>query len=241
MKILIVDPNPAPMQAALVALGHAVKSADAAIPALALWMRESFDVIAVNMRDREVAGFKLIPALRKKAAETGGQRARIVAVCESDAERARCLESGADAVVAGSVSPAELARVIVGAGKFDKPETPQADEPPTPINKDAALRLMDGDEDLFLEVARMFRADARRYRDLLQTALNAGDAADAEKYAHTLKGASANICAAPFKDAAAAVELAARKGDMALAKALFEKLECEYQRLADCLARIVPS
>lgn len=241
MKILLADSNPASVQALLTAHGHVVKSADAVMVALALWMQEPFEALAVNMQDREIAGFKLIAAVRKKETETG-KHIRIIALCRDLSERTRCLETGADAVVSCPAQETELAQAVKNPSGSGKTDASNADEPlKPPINKAAALGLVDGDEELFLEITRMLCVDARKYRELLQTALNAGNAVDVEKYAHTLKGASANICATPFKDAAAAVELAARKGDMALARSLSEKLEREYIRLMDHIAQILPS
>lgn len=106
------------------------------------------------------------------------------------------------------------------------------------VNKKAALALVDGDEELFMEIAQVFLEDARAYVEKLRGALDANNAEEVEHYAHTLKGAAANICATAFKDTASDIESAARNKDLNLAVKFHARFESEFQRLIGYLSEI---
>ena len=113
------------------------------------------------------------------------------------------------------------------------------DNPNAPINKEAALEICDGDEELFLEIAGVYLEDASPLMTKLQDALESGDAKNVEKHSHALKGASANICAESVRDTAQKMERLGRSGDLSQSVPLFKTLKQEFTRLQECLHHLL--
>lgn len=81
-----------------------------------------------------------------------------------------------------------------------------------------ALRAsLDGDDELFAELVDLFADDAPKQLAALREALAASDQRTAERAAHTLKGAAANLSAKLVRDRAAQSETLCREGDLAAA------------------------
>ncbi len=78
-------------------------------------------------------------------------------------------------------------------------------------------RLMD-DEDLAATVIRGFLNDLPRQISALDAFLKSGDATGAERHAHTIKGASANVGGEALRGIAVEIEQAARAGDLDAAR-----------------------
>ena len=109
------------------------------------------------------------------------------------------------------------------------------DEQEPVLNKQAALELCDDDEELFLEIVEAYFEDAIEHSRQLLYALEAGDAHEVEERAHALKGASANICAGPVREAALQLERAGRSKDLSQAPQLYKVFKIEFERLIEYL------
>ena len=109
------------------------------------------------------------------------------------------------------------------------------DEQEPVLNKQAALELCDDDEELFLEIVVAYLEDAIKHSRQLLFAWEAEDAHEVEERAHPLKGASANICAGPVREAAPQLERAGRNKDLSQAPQLYRVFDKEFQRLLEYL------
>ena len=114
------------------------------------------------------------------------------------------------------------------------------DEQEPVLSKQAALELCDDDEELFLEIVGAYLEDASEHSRQLLFALQAGDAHEVEERAHALKGASANICAGPVREAAGQLERAGRNKDLSQAPQLYSVFKKEFQRLLEYLKSLPP-
>ena len=103
--------------------------------------------------------------------------------------------------------------------------------PHTPVDWDALLESIDGDEGFARDLADAFVATGTRELAAISTALGTGDAAGLRVAAHTLKGASANLRAPAVAAAAAQLESAAGQGESAQTAALAEKLTAEVTKM----------
>jgi HPt (histidine-containing phosphotransfer) domain-containing protein len=97
-------------------------------------------------------------------------------------------------------------------------------------------RLLE-DEELARTVAAGFLDDIPKQIAALNGYLAAGDAPSAERQAHTIKGASANVggdalCALSFE-----IEKAGKIGDLAAVKARMAELEAEFGRLQQAMRK----
>jgi CheY-like chemotaxis protein/HPt (histidine-containing phosphotransfer) domain-containing protein len=105
-----------------------------------------------------------------------------------------------------------------------------------PVFDKAAMmtRLMD-DEDLARTVAEGFLGDIPRQIEVLKGCLDAGDAASAERQAHSIKGASANVGGERLRSVAFEMEKAGKTGDLESITARMLELETQFARLKEAM------
>ena len=92
-----------------------------------------------------------------------------------------------------------------------------------------------GDLDLATEVMEGFTNDVPRQIQALEGFLESGDASAAERQAHNIKGASANVSAERLRKAAYDVEKRARDGDLARARSLMRELEGQFTLVKEAM------
>jgi len=167
-------------------------------------------------------------------------------------DRERCLAAGMDEYVSKPVQRSELHRVLAwaaglaAAGQTPEPK-PAECVPPTeatppprgqlpPLDRAAAVERLGGDEELFAEVATVFRGDAPKLLDELNRAITAGDAPTIRRAAHGLKGAAGYVGGGPTATAAEAMERIGASGDLSTAATALEVLSSEVARLTAALS-----
>lgn len=109
-------------------------------------------------------------------------------------------------------------------------------DPKSPLDREAAMKLCSGDEELFRDLTVIFLEDAADRTDKLEQALDCGDMKEVRRLAHAVKGLCANICALPLKDVASRMEKAAEKEDTGEVSRLRREFDNEFARLRDTLA-----
>ncbi|MDB5310900.1 MAG: hybrid sensor histidine kinase/response regulator, partial [Gemmataceae bacterium] len=93
-----------------------------------------------------------------------------------------------------------------------------------------------GDENLYAEVASLFRSDTPKVTDDLRRAVAAGDAPWIHRAAHGLKGAALYVGGRATADAAQTLEEIGAVGDLTHARSALEVLTREIDRLTAALA-----
>ncbi len=96
-----------------------------------------------------------------------------------------------------------------------------------------ALARLGGNKQLLHDLAAFFLEDAPGILSQLSAALAAGDAAGAERAAHSLKGLAANFGAPAAVRTAGELQDAARRGDLDQAQSLHRALSGEVKKLAE--------
>jgi HPt (histidine-containing phosphotransfer) domain-containing protein len=99
-----------------------------------------------------------------------------------------------------------------------------------------AMGRLQGNQALYRRVLRLFRADAPRRLESLQTALQANDLTTIEREAHTLKSLGTTIGAETLAEAARRVEEVARAHHQAALPPLVETLVVSVERVQAFLA-----
>jgi two-component system sensor histidine kinase/response regulator len=132
--------------------------------------------------------------------------------------------------------PGESERPAFGKVKSRVPAT--AGEPEVPVFDKAGMmaRMMD-DEELARTVAESFLEDIPRQIEALRGYLAAGDIPGAERQAHTMKGASANVGGEALRAVAFEMEKAGKAGDLDAVKARLPEMERQFARLKQAMER----
>ncbi len=114
LHILLVDDNAVNQKVALRLLekeGHTVTVADSGKAALALWERQAFDLIFMDVQMPDMDGLEATSAIRRAESGTGRHIPIIALTAHAMAgDRERCLASGMDGYVPKPVRPEEIRR-----------------------------------------------------------------------------------------------------------------------------------
>jgi PAS domain S-box-containing protein len=245
--------------------GHQAVLANHGGEAIAALDREGFDVVFMDVQMPEVDGFAATKVIRDREAAGhrygGWPRLPVVAMTAHamKGDRERCLAHGMDDYVSKPVQRPELLRVLAWASGMRNAECgmrnqreaippqppgsdsafriPQSTIPETPpLDREAALERLGGDEELFAEVAALFLSDAPRMVEDIRRAAEAGDPATLQRAAHTLKGAAGYVGGVAAAAAARRVEELAAAGELAAAADPVAAVAREADRLRAALA-----
>jgi HPt (histidine-containing phosphotransfer) domain-containing protein len=93
------------------------------------------------------------------------------------------------------------------------------------------------DEDLARTVVDGFLNDIPRQIEVLQGCIDAGDAPGAERQAHTIKGASANVGGEALRAVAFEMEKSGRAGDLDAVKVRMADLERQFDQLNQAMTK----
>jgi HPt (histidine-containing phosphotransfer) domain-containing protein len=117
---------------------------------------------------------------------------------------------------------------------------PGNDGPMPPLlNVKAALERLEGDRELFEELARLFAEECPKSISEIRSALDSGDFALLERLAHTLKGSAASMSAESIRQTALELEMSSRAHDLPKSRILAEGLQNEIDRLMPELKAII--
>jgi CheY-like chemotaxis protein len=178
----------------------------------------------------EMDGFETTRAIRAKEAATG-QRIPIIAMTAHTmkGDRERCLAAGMDHYVAKPIHPAELFEAI------ERLIRPSAPAPPARLDDcidwQAAWASLEGDHQLFRELARLFLDSLPGQLEAIHLAAEKTPGPDLEHAAQRLKSAVGNFAARPACAAALRLEQIARQGDLEPVREAMGALDFETHRL----------
>ena len=160
-------------------------------------------------------------------------------------DRKKCIEAGMDDYITKPVETKALADILERWLPKQKEENRKMKEEKIAADKDFSShinhfsslpvwdrekmmeRLMD-DEELVLEIVELFFEDIPLQIESLNGYLETGDAHGTERQAHTIKGASANVCGERLREVAFEMEKQARAGNLNEVRKLSDKLTEEF-------------
>jgi signal transduction histidine kinase/CheY-like chemotaxis protein/HPt (histidine-containing phosphotransfer) domain-containing protein len=261
VRILLVEDNQVNQMVALSLLNKLGYRADVAFnghEALKTLADRPFDLVLMDCQMPEMDGYKATRHIRTAPFGKIDPRVPIIALTANamESDRQRCLDAGMNDYIAKPIEPRRLAEVlecwVVRAMEKrelseDRNAGSDTEEPgarPTEgglnpggpgderIFKPAELleRVME-DQDLVRSLIGAFLADIPEQIRRLELSLTEGDGATAERQAHTIKGAAANIAAPALRGVALDIEKIAESGDVAEAMREVPRLSVEFERL----------
>lgn len=119
----------------------------------------------------------------------------------------------------------------------DQPQTGQSDlvspsrnlGPQSVFDRAAMLDRLAGDQELLAEIVELYVTEMPKMINALMLYLEDKDLAGAERQAHSIKGASANVSAEVVRGVAFEMEKLAKAGELDGIRGRLEELELAYQ------------
>ncbi len=218
------------------------------LTAVAAWQTGKYDLIIMDCQMPQMDGYEATREIRKL--EEGKRHIPIVALTAHamKGDEEKCRAAGMDDYLSKPIDRAKLEACLehllpsIGSTGLTLAikEAPVVAEsapqhtpvqPHHPVDWDALLESIDGDQDFARDLADAFIGTGDRELAAIAAALGTGDAAALRESAHALKGASANLRASAATSAAAQLESAAGMGTSPQIPALAEKLTTEVKRM----------
>ena len=247
LRVLLAEDNPVNQRLAVKLLekqGHQVVITGNGKEALAALEHDRFDFVLMDVQMPEMGGLEATELIRKREKTEGGHIPIIAMTAHAlKGDRERCLEAGMDAYVAKPVQSRLLFEAIDGVIPAD-PKTDSAEQMPTEeVNVDAkvfdyetALAMIDGDQELFQELATLFISESSGLLNQIHDALAQRDAKALERAAHSLKGSVGAFRAEPTRLVAQQLEDLGNCGDFERAAEVGRELESKVAQLKNALA-----
>src|SRR6476619_3744836 len=263
-RVLLVEDNEINQEVAIGQLEDAevfVDLAENGAEAVRLARENDYDIVLMDMQMPVMDGIEATRILRSDARF---QTLPIIAMTANAlvSDRELCLEAGMNDHIAKPIDPDQLFGVLMrwierpegdGAGLRELSEaraavvhTPAVADGPLDIDGidvKAALKRTGGNRKRYVALLRRFAQQQASTVDEIRKALSMGDAATAERAAHSLKGAAGTLGATTLSEIAAKAEAAIKTGqgiDTALTS-LFAGLGAAVRAIRAALPEEIPT
>jgi CheY-like chemotaxis protein/HPt (histidine-containing phosphotransfer) domain-containing protein len=221
--------------------GHVAVLADNGKAALAVWEREAFDLILMDVQMPDMDGFAVTQAIRSKEKATNTHVPIIALTAHAmKGDRERCLSAGMDGYASKPIRSAELFEAIARLLSSDVEGAkgpPGPEGPPAPVfDLDTALAQVDGDRELLRQMVQWFHGLCPKLLGEIRDSVLRGDGAALERAAHKLKSSVGSFGAQRAYQAALRLEELGGAGDLTGSKKACPELEEAVLRLQVALA-----
>ena len=266
-RILLVEDNPVNRRVAegiLLKGRHDVTAVENGRLALEILEHMSFDVVLMDVQMPEMDGFE---ATRRIRASQRCRGLPVIAMTAHamKGDRERCLQAGMDDYITKpldadgllqmvekwATNPRPTSHLPMPIGSSGDEDAPTASfmraqstsgaspgEAENPLDVERAIKQLGGDRTLFDEVLATFIADLPRLMRELQSAALGKDARRLAMAAHSLKGASSNVCADPTCNTSRKLEEIGGRGELQAVGPVLSELEGHVNRLQDFAASL---
>jgi CheY-like chemotaxis protein/HPt (histidine-containing phosphotransfer) domain-containing protein len=251
-RILLAEDNPVNQKVArmvLEKLGYEVSVVGNGREAVTAWKHGGFDLILMDCQMPELDGYAATREIR--GLEGAELHIPIVALTAHamKGDDDKCRDAGMDDYLTKPLDRAHLIACLerhlgkVEGAPIENPAPAVADVSTehAPVDWNAFMIATDHDDVLVRELVDLFIASGDETLRAIVDALGKQDYAAVGEYAHSLKGASANLRARTTADMAARLEAAARAGDVASIDGAADELRAEIGRTIGYLRQKVPA
>lgn len=258
LSVLVVEDtkaNQRVVERVLQRRGHQCTLANNGREAIELSREGSFDVVLMDVQMPVMDGFQATAAIREWESKNQVLPTPIIAITAHamQGDRDRCLAAGMTDYIAKPLDILELAQIVEKYGLLVKPtldsqmtaDSRQENGEPLPntpdldsgesIDIDGVLERLRGDRGLLADLAACYLEDYQVLLQGVETAARQGEAAEARRNAHSLKGLAMNFNADQTSKLAAEVELMLAGGNIKEAMQQLPKLSAMADQLAKLL------
>jgi two-component system, sensor histidine kinase and response regulator len=206
--------------------------------------QKPYDLVLMDVQMPLMDGLEATSALRESE-QNSGRHQTVIAMTAlvMQGDRERCLAAGMDGYLAKPIRPQELDDILDEhiskrhvTGKSSPSSEPQAIEAVNAVDTVELLDRIGGDRDFLGELVDVFMQDYPRQIKSARESLIAGDFEEVKRIGHTIKGAMANLSAAPAMLLATTIEAGTQ--DAAATTLTLNQLEAELHRVSATLGEI---
>jgi CheY-like chemotaxis protein len=221
----------------------------------------SVDLVLMDIQMPEMDGVAASRAIRALPDRRIAQLPIVAMTAHGGAEdRRRSLEAGMNEHLTKPIDPTALGRkmlrwlpgecaISAGSAMDQRPRAPaplspmerEASEPTTSFDLPAGLRRVGGRPELYVQLAQKFLLQAQGASKRIGAWLREGDLAEAQRYAHDMKGVSATLGLVRLAATTAELEQVLRAGELptkAVARAWQQALAASEQQLAAAIEEL---
>ena len=246
LRVLLAEDNPVNQTLAtriLQKLGHKVHVANNGAEAFALWQAEGFDLIVMDVQMPEMDGLEATAAIRAAEAITH-KHVPILAVTAHamKGDRERCLSAGMDGYLSKPIRIEELKEAITrirDTGSEPKSGTCTREPSFEAIGRiESLLDGVMGDRALLAEMAELWLTDSEKQLSQIRIGFEHGDCPLIQRAVHALKGSIGTFQATSACEAAKALEIVAKNGNLNEARQIFAVLSARIELVRQELVRL---
>jgi PAS domain S-box-containing protein len=175
--------------------GHKIRLVNNGREALAAWESEAFDLILMDVQMPEMDGLEAAARIRARERHSGAHvPIAAMTAYALKGDRERCLEAGMDAYIAKPIRADEFFDTIEALVGASVEAAPPADTAPLPdalppgAEWPEAMRAVRGNQRLLRTIVETAAREIPRLLAAIRAAVAAGNAAELQLAAHTLKG-----------------------------------------------------
>lgn len=196
-----------------------------------------YDFVLMDVQMPEMDGLEATQKIRALESSASDRNLPIIAMTAHAMKgyRESCLEVGMNDYLSKPVQPQQLAEVISrwtlpGSSAAAAPAPEEKGEQVEVFDRAGLLDRLSGDEEVLRELVNTFLDAMPRQITALGEAIEKRDAAGVRLHAHSIKGASANMCISGLQSAAYRLEKAAEEGNLSESWEGLERVRAEFDR-----------
>jgi len=236
LRILVAEDNAVNQVViirALQKMGHTPVLAQNGKEALALALKEKFDLVFMDVQMPEMDGLAATGAIRKSEKQSGIHLPIFAMTAHAmKGDRERCIAAGMDGYITKPVRFSDIEETLAGLKGV------KVDPPPAPVrteswSRNEALERIGGDQQLLQDLCQIFLEESPKLMAKLREAIASGDCDGIMRAAHSLKGESSYLGAGGTSQAARQLEDMGRNRDLSRADGTLAELEREIASLHD--------
>jgi PAS domain S-box-containing protein len=223
LRILVAEDHPVNQlvaQELLTRMGHLVTLVSNGKDAVEAYKGQAFDVVLMDIQMPVMDGIEATAEIRSMEAALGIHTPIVAMTAHAlEGHKELCLTSGMDAYIAKpirAVSLAEILRPFMGGGNVRRESSVKTEEAATPdiagFDRAKLLNECMGDERLMQRLLVKFLETVPGLMRQIERAVDQCDGEALRGFAHTLKGASASICAQTVSELSRKLEFIGRDG-----------------------------